>query len=250
LLFFAAAFFSYLPRLDSRDTLYQVSTLSALLAGDYDGDASIRTLKAHGDFGLGTFNSLDGEMVALGGRVYQVKYDGTVSLAGDRMKTPFAAMTFFDSDKSFESDKELDYGGLTTIIDGMIANKNIPYAVRVTGRFDYIKTRSVPAQKKPYKILTEVVKDQSVFEFRDIEGTIVGFRIPDYMGGLNAPGYHLHFISKDKKAGGHLLQCGTGRVTIDVDDTPELHMSLPEGGDFENLDLSRNRSDDIEKVEK
>lgn len=40
----------------------EITGLSALLQGDYDGEITYGELKKYGDFGLGTFNSLDGEM--------------------------------------------------------------------------------------------------------------------------------------------------------------------------------------------
>ena len=250
LIFLLVITLSYVPRAENRDTLYQVSTLGALMKGDYDGEVDMKSLKRHGDFGIGTFNCLDGEMVALDGRIYQVKYDGVAHPADNNMKTPFAAVTFFDADKGLDPAPGLDLGGLSKAIDGIIENKNIPYAVRVRGRFDHIKARSVPRQNRPYRPLAEVVKEQSVFELRDIEGTIVGFRVPEYMQGLNAAGYHLHFISADRKAGGHLLQCATGRIRIDIDDTSEFHMTLSENGEFSRLDLSGSQAKDIEEAEK
>lgn len=250
MLCFAAAFAPYSFGEDNKDTLYQISTLSALMKGGYDGEADVRDLKSHGDFGLGTFNRLDGEMVVLDGKIYQVKYDGTVCPVENGVMTPFAAITFFGSDKGIDLNEKLDLAGLSKAIDAIIENKNIIYAVRIKGRFDYIKTRSVPRQERPYRPLVEVTKDQSVFEMRDVEGTIVGFRVPEYMQGLNAAGYHLHFISEDRKAGGHLLQCMTNRVRVDIDDTPEFYMSLPENEEFSGMDLSGNQSKEIAKAEK
>jgi acetolactate decarboxylase len=231
------------------DALYQVSTLGALMKGDYDGSISMGGLKGHGDFGIGTFNNLDGEMVEIGGEIYQVKYDGTVLRAGNDLKTPFSAVAFFKPGNSAVMREALDHEGLLRAIDGLITNKNIPYAVRVSGRFGYVKTRSVPRQDKPYRALAEVVKEQSVFEMRDVEGAIVGFKIPEYMQGLNAAGYHLHFISADRKFGGHLLSSNALDVRIEVDDKKELCLALSASPEFAKLDLSGNQSKDIEKVE-
>ena len=62
-------------------TVFQVSTSGALVAGVYDREVSVRTLLEHGDFGLGTFADLDGEMVVVDGRAYQIKGSGRVSEA-------------------------------------------------------------------------------------------------------------------------------------------------------------------------
>jgi len=58
------------------NTLFQTSTISALLEGVYDGETTYKALKQYGDFGLGTFDGLDGEMIGLEGKFYQVKADG------------------------------------------------------------------------------------------------------------------------------------------------------------------------------
>ena len=61
--------------------VYQTSTMGALLDGVYDGDVTIAELLRHGDFGLGTFNHLDGEMLVLDGVCYQLRGDGSAAVA-------------------------------------------------------------------------------------------------------------------------------------------------------------------------
>lgn len=82
------------------DVLYQVSTIDALLEGLYDGELTIKELKEKGDTGLGTFNTLDGEMIVIDGEVYQIRADGLAYLADDTMRTPFAAVTGFVADET------------------------------------------------------------------------------------------------------------------------------------------------------
>ena len=62
------------------------------------GSSRSRELKKHGDFGIGTFDALDGEMIVLDGVVYQAKADGHIYQAADNLTTPFATVTYFDSD--------------------------------------------------------------------------------------------------------------------------------------------------------
>ena len=200
--FLAAVFFLFLHPQADKDTLFQVSTINALLEGVYDGEVSFKELKSRGDFGIGTFNGLDGEMIGLGGRFYKVKADGAAYPVSDSEKAPFAAVTFFRPDKTVSVGKVTSYEQLEQKIDDIIPTKNIFYAIKIEGVFDYIKTRSVPKQEKPYLPLVEVVKNQPTFEFNDVEGALVGFYCPDYVKGVNVPGYHLHFITKDRKAGG------------------------------------------------
>src|SRR6187401_2210618 len=69
--------------------------MSALLDGVYDGDLTVRELLEHGDFGLGTFNALDGEMLILDGVCYRMRVDGTVTPAAGADLSPFAVVTEF-----------------------------------------------------------------------------------------------------------------------------------------------------------
>jgi acetolactate decarboxylase len=74
---------------------WQNSTIDALLDGNYDGDVTFDELRKHGDFGLGTFDALDGEMLAVGGAFYQVRSNGNVHRVDPKQLTPFSVMTFF-----------------------------------------------------------------------------------------------------------------------------------------------------------
>jgi len=234
----------------NKDILFQTSTIDALLEGIYDGETTYKELKEHGGFGIGTFNSLDGEMIGLEGKFYQVKSDGIAYPVDDFMKTPFAAVTFFESDKTVLLDKAMDYEELEQYLDNLLPTKNIFYAIKIKGKFKYIKTRSVPKQNKPYSPLVEAVKNQPLFEFYDINGTMVGFRCPIYVEGINVPGYHLHFITEDRKAGGHLLECHLQNVKIEIDYTSEFYIALPQSSEFYKADLEGEKQEELKKVEK
>ncbi len=214
------------PR-ENNDILFQTSTIHSLLEGGYDGDTTFEDLKKHGDFGLGTFNDLDGEMIGLDGTFYQIKADGKANPVPDSEKTPFAVVTFFEPDKAILLNRSFDCKHLEEYLDDLLQSKSVLYAIKIQGSFKYIKTRSVPRQHKPYPRLLEVLKSQPTFEFNNVDGTIVGFWFPTYMEGLNVPGYHFHFITEDKKAGGHILECQIEDVKIEIDDGSELFLSLP-----------------------
>lgn len=235
---------------ENEDVLFQVSTINALLAGVYDGEITYGELAQYGDFGIGTFNSLDGEMIGLEGRFYQIKADGIAYPVDDSMRTPFAAVTFFEADKIVFSDEALDQTQLEQYLDGLLPTKNIFYAFKIEGIFKYIKARSVPRQNKPYPPLVEAAKDQSIFEFHNIKGTIVGFRCPVYVEGINVPGYHLHFITDDRKAGGHLLECEVENIEIEIDYTSQFYMALPEDAEFYAVNLEEKKQQELEEVEK
>lgn len=235
---------------ETNDVLFQTSTINALLAGVYDGEVTYQELGQHGDFGIGTFNALDGEMIALDGKFHQIKADGVAYPVDGSIKTPFAVVTSFEPDRTVLLDKAVDYEQLEQYLDSLLPGKSIFYAIRITGTFEYIKTRSVPGQKRPYPKLVEVVKNQPIFEFSNVEGDMVGFRCPAYVEGINVPGYHIHFITKDRKAGGHLLACRMKDVKIEIDYTSEFYMVLPETGEFHEVDLGEDKQAELEKVEK
>lgn len=230
--------------------LFQTSTFQALMNGVYDGDYSFGELKQHGDFGLGTFEALDGEMVALDGRFYQVKTDGRAYPVSPAEKTPFAEVTFFQADKILNLSEPLDLNQLEQYLTKQLPSANFPYAFKITGKFAYIQTRSVPRQTKPYPPLTEAVKNQAVFEFRDVNGTIAGFYHPQYLAGINVAGYHFHFLTADRRAGGHLLACRVKQAQVEVARLAEIRLRLPGSAAFSQTDLTGDKKQEIEKVEK
>ncbi|HVY55248.1 MAG TPA: acetolactate decarboxylase [Thermodesulfobacteriota bacterium] len=231
------------------DVIFQTSTLDALMAGVYDGNFTFGELKKHGNFGLGTVNDLDGEMIGLDGVFYQVKSDGKVSAVPDDAKTPFAVVTFFEADESLPLYKKLRCNELESYIESLLPTKNILYAVKIAGRFDYVKTRSVPRQQKPFPPLTEAVKHETYFEMKNVKGTMAGFWLPDYVKDINATGFHLHFITDDRESGGHVLDCTTKDVKIEIDYSRGLDISLPDTSGFYNADLTGAAGSDVEKVE-
>jgi acetolactate decarboxylase len=220
------------------DKISQFSLMSALGQGLYEVDFKYSEIKKQGDFGIGTFGSLDGEMIAVDGNFYQVKYDGSVYPVGDLEKCPFCVVKFFRADKTIYLKEKTSYKDLRQQLDNIIPSKNIFYAVRIEGTFDYVKARSVPKQEKPYKNLNEAVKEQKVFEFKDIEGALVGFKFPEYAQGINTGDWHFHFISKAKLQGGHLLDCSIREANIFIDQSNDFFLRLPKSKEFMEMDLS------------
>lgn len=228
-----------------KDVLFQTSTITALLEGVFEGDITYKEVKRHGDFGIGTFNSLDGEMIGLEGRFYQIKADGLAYPFDDYMKTPFASVTFFEPDKTLLLNRHMDIEQLKQYLDNLLPTKNIFYAIKIEGIFEYIKARSVPCQKKPYPQVSEILKNQPIFEFQDVKGIMLGFRIPWYMKGIIVTDYHFHFITGDKKVGGHILEARLKDVKVEIDYTTELHLVLSKTDEFYKANLGENKPLDI-----
>ena len=213
---------------DSRETMFQVAAFEPFADGEYAGITTFGELAKHGDFGLGTFVGLDGEMVAVNGVFYQVPISGVPRQVTSTEETPFALVTFFEADQTLHVTEAMNYSELKTYIDQNISPENAMYAIKVHGTYDYAKVRSVPKQTEPYPNITTVIENQVIFPLNDVTGTIVGFRLPIYMSEINVAGYHCHFITDDETAGGHVLDCIIRDATIEIDYTYEYELVLPE----------------------
>lgn len=232
-----------------KSSLFQVSLLQALSLGDYHGTVTIDELKKHGDIGLGTFDGLDGEMIVLDGVVYKAAGDGSVSVIDDGT-TPFANVTFAKDDisdivsansfKDFEKKME-------SILKREGANS--VYFIKIRGKFD-ITIRSIAKQSPPYRKLAEVLsKEQVVWDQKDICGTVVGVYCPAYMSMMNNHGWHLHFISDDRKIGGHVLDLAFDDTESLLTRTDSMNIIIPGTEPFQSLDLSRDQKKDIKSIE-
>jgi len=236
---------------DSRGAyeLFQSSTINALLHGYYDGDMTYGQLREHGNFGLGTFNGLDGEMIAFDGMFYQIKADGIAYPVNDTQKTPFAVVQFFKPDFREEIDREMKYEEMKNFLQNELPSGNLFYAIRIDGFFKNMKARSVPMQSPPYPPLTEVVENQPIFDLADVQGTLVGFRFPDFTAGVNVPGYHLHFINEKRNAGGHVLEFTLEHGMLSAEHTNDFHMELPRNGSLPDTGLPQDLEEEIHRVE-
>jgi acetolactate decarboxylase len=232
----------------SHHTLYQVSTATALVEGIYQGAVRVGTLREHGDLGLGTFENLDGEMVVLDGQFYQVRSDGSVRECDDDVLSPFAVVTRFKAEATATLAQCPDLSGLTAQFDALRHTDNVFFALRVDGHFDYVHTRAMCRTKEGVP-LVQAAAVQPEFEFHDVAGSLVGFWTPEYAKTLNVPGYHLHFLSTDRKNGGHLLQCRGSNLRLQIQRGGEYRLALPETEEFLKADLRRDPAADLTLAE-
>ncbi len=229
----------------------QVATIDALLAGVYDGHMSLEVLRGYGDFGIGTFEALDGEMILLDGTFYKVRADGKVYRPALSESTPFACVTTFVSDIRETVKGPTDMTALEARINALVLQPNHFCAFIARGDFNRVRARSVPSQKKPYPPLAEVTKNQPVFTFSNIRGTVIGFRSPDFVKGVNVPGYHMHFLADDLSGGGHLLDFEMTGGILEADTVHDwLNIYLPGSESFGSVDLMKDRSSELKAVEK
>ena len=229
-------------------TLFQVSTSRALVQGVYQEAVLSARLLCHGDFGLGTFDELDGEMVVLEGVVYQVRSDGTVHRIEGDVGTPFATVLHFSPDDEEALQRITSFAVLCAICDNHRDSQNDFYAFRVDGVFSYIHTRAMRRTQSGVSLKTAAAT-QPEFRFNDVEGTLVGFWSPQYVSSIDIPGYHFHFLSKDRTKGGHVLECAGSSLSLQIEAVKEFHLSLPETEEFLRADLTADVSKDLSAAE-
>lgn len=234
------------------DKLFQVALLQSLMQGEYDGVVTVGELKGYGDTGIGTFKGVNGEMIVLGGIVYRAVWDGSVEVAPDHETVPFSNVTFFDVDIKAEHVNAESFGELKSVLNSIVRKhgRNQFYMATVTGLFPSILVRSELEQKEPYKPLNDALKtDQREFTYSDIKGTVVALYCPDYMDGLNSPGWHLHFISEDRLKGGHVLELKVQDAVLELDIINEFAMVVPNRDSFNNKNLEKDLKKEIQQVE-
>jgi acetolactate decarboxylase len=224
--------------------VFQTSLMSALLDGVYDGDLSVGELLQHGDFGLGTFNALDGEMLVLDGVCHRLRADGTAERASVDDLTPFAVVMPFEPTIGFDVTTRTSRADVVAQIIEREDSQNYLFAVRVTGRFESVTTRTVRRQEKPYPPMREAVKNEAVVTFEAVDGTVAGFRTPLYERGIGVPGGHVHFIDDAFTAGGHVLDFVLERGRVDICRGSDLRLRLPLDTTFGQADLDPADLDD------
>lgn len=229
-------------------TLFQVSTSGALVEGVYSGVIDVKAILGHGDFGLGTFANLDGEMVVLDGRVYQVQGSGRVSQAAPDAAAPFAVVTHFSPEVDVGIESVTSLRDLTSRCDTERSSSNIFYAFRLDGRFNSIRARAVNPPGEGRRLI-EAAKAQSEFQFSNVVGTLVGLWSPGFSSAFSVPGYHFHFLSEDRQRGGHLLDCAAGSLRLRMEALTDFHLALPEIESFLKADLSRNAANELAYAE-
>ena len=229
-------------------TLFQVSTSGSLVEGVYAEAVTCAKILEHGDFGLGTFTGLDGEMVVLDGAVYRVRGDGTVSEAPPDAGAPFAVVTRFSPAADAPAEPFASFEDLQRLCDGHRRSDNLFYAFRLDGLFTHVRTRAVSPPPEGGRLL-DAAKSQHEFDFHDAAGTLVGIYSPAFSGAFSVQGYHFHFLSDDRTQGGHVLDVSAASPRLQVEELSAFHLALPETETFLRADLSRDASADLKQAE-
>lgn len=233
------------------NNLFTVGVGAGLIGGLYDGNYPYHSLKQHGNFGLGAPDKLDGELLIFQGKIYQTQHTGKTFQVDDKQLTPFAMVNFFKADKKITVNKPINKEALLHLLDSLLTNVNGLYAIHISGRFSYIKTRAFPPVKAHDRTpLAAMLPLQHFFEFNNTQGDLIGYRLPAFMDNTNISGYHFHFLSANKDAGGHIIDVKAENITIEIDMLDSYTVHVPPSEDFEKFDFKKNREEDIKSVER
>ena len=222
----------------ARHTIFQNSLMTALLDGIYDGELTIGDILGKGNFGLGTFDALDGEMLILDGVCHQLTSDGRARVADLDQRTPFTVVTNFVPRLRLDAPKAMVRSELSSFIDAAEPSHNFFTAVKITGRFKEVRVRTVTKQEKPYPPMSEAVSDDAEHVFTDVGGVIGGFRTPMYAKGIGVPGCHVHFIDDDHTRGGHVLDYTVDEAAVELCPGTDMELHLPVTAEFLGSHLS------------
>ena len=240
------------PAVAERESLNQVALLQSLAQGYFGGTVKVRDMRSLGDIGIGTFEGLNGEMIMLDGTVYQALGDGRVVVADDQEAVPYATVTYFDNDVSVRLSDVKDKAAFEKILNEEVkkCGENSFYMIKLHTEFSSVLFRSEYGSQKPYPTLVKALKGkQTEFTAKNIKGTLVGLYCPNYMSGLNSAGWHFHFISDDRKQGGHILELSLKQGIVEFDKTDKFTMILHDDKEFHEMNLAKDMSKDIRSAE-
>lgn len=229
-------------------SLFQLSLSSALAEGIYTPALSIGDLKSRGNFGIGTFENLDGELIAVDGIYYRANDKGRVEFASDQLMSPFAVVTHFWPTSSNSSLEVKSLDDLKEQFASFKTSNNYYYALKISGSFENISFRSIYKSQVGIK-LKDATLNQPEFSIDHISGQLIGFWSPAFATRTNISGLHLHFLSDDKEWGGHLLDFCHFRGQLDLQEIKEVTMLLPDNDAFRMGDLSQDPSADLKQAE-
>ena len=232
------------------NVLYNYGIIDAFIGGLYRGTLPIKELKLKGDFGIGAPDMLDGELTMLDGKAYQTKATGETVVLDNNHRTAFSSVTFFKADTIFYIHTNTEQKAVLEAIQNKLINKNAMYAIKISGIFNFVKTRAFPPVKEePFPVLSTILDRQHFFEHQNTAGVFVGYHLPEYLNGINASGFHLHFLSTNKKQGGHILDFKGEKLKIEIAELKSFELEVPTDKDFQDFQFRKKHNEDLKRVE-
>ncbi|MBR1842398.1 MAG: acetolactate decarboxylase [Oscillospiraceae bacterium] len=236
-----------------QNRMYQISTLQALALGYSRAVVTAGELLREGNAGLGTFEDVNGEMIVLDGHCYRADEDGAVTEVAPDTGVPFAAVARLTGEQRFSLGAMTSLSAIREELTRKIEERfglNSMHVVRIDGVFDKIDARSEAPYRSHHVSLKDILgKNQKAFIFENIRGSLVGVYFPDYMDGINMPGWHLHFLSEDRTKGGHVFDVSLREGAALVDKITNIEIDLPKEAAFDTYSLKQNLQEEIKSVE-
>ena len=236
-----------------RNKMYQISTLQALALGYSRAVVTAEELLREGNTGLGTFEDVNGEMIVLDGRCYRADEDGNVTEVAPDTGVPFAAVGSLTGEQQFALGNMPSLAAVREELTRKIEERfglNSMHVVRIDGVFDKVDARSEAPYRSHHVSLKDILgKNQKAFIFENIRGSLVGVYFPDYMDGINMPGWHLHFLSEDRTKGGHVFDASLREGMALVDKISNIEIELPREAAFDTYSLKQDLQKEIKSVE-
>ncbi|RHZ56256.1 acetolactate decarboxylase [Aspergillus thermomutatus] len=237
------------PSKMSPNQIYQFSLIGSLMHGVcHDGIPASHILQK-GTHGLGTVADLDGEIVVVDSEAYHFTSAGVVRRLASTDTIPFAMMTDFHPTTTTQL-ASLDTEGLLEHVSPLLGpGRNYFLAVRVDAFFPSLSVRIIPKRENPDEALGDLTRRQSVTSIENSTGSLVGFWSPEYTAGLSVAGFHLHYLSDDRRAGGHVLDFRAHEASVSVAVVREYHIELPVTGEFRETGIKVPELAEVEQAE-
>ena len=231
-------------------SLFQAGALISFLQGIYDGDCTFAKLASKGNIGLGTFNAVDGEMIAVDGVFYRIDGKGVAQTAKPTDKTPFSIVSMFEQVESFTINNINSLADLSKLLDANLKTPNIMHMIRIDAELDLIKMRSEECQLRPYRQLSETLPQlQHTFTLPNTRGTLVATYCPNYLSAITFPGYHYHYIDHSRLTGGHVFDLQIKSAIVTMNPIRDFELSLTNSDEFDHVNLAIDIQAALKKIE-
>jgi acetolactate decarboxylase len=195
--------------------MYQFSTYHSVFNGQYEGGISLKNLQQKGDFGIGAFDSLEGELVVLDGDFFQCK-GGVCELASSSSTFAWAAVCHFSKQIDIKIPNLKFEDNLLDLVESTHEFKEKLVALKIFATFEFIGITSTDKQSKPYPSIQEIIDNSFKISRSQVQGFCIGWFAPNFMGGIKNPGFHFHFVDINKKFGGHVLNFKAHNASISI----------------------------------